>query len=244
MLADLPAPLSRVEERYEPTADDVKWVIRLAEKAGEKWPQLADEYESEAMVALAQAALSYDPETGVRFKTFAYRRITGCFQDVSRNWVSQGCGRTREGMPETVSIHAPGIYDRTIDHQLASEDHPIGWEEEYQDEVRGLARRLPKANQEAFTAYHAMGLSMKLVAERIGISESRVSQIIDGSHDELRDRFDGREVFMGTPRLGRAPISAAPVACNRRTCEECGNAISPIRNRCYRCHPAFRAATA
>lgn len=98
-------------------------------------------------------------------------------------------------LPRTVSIFTPvSLRDdapQTVLETLELRDNgqvPV----EDRDEVENLLARLPCYAAKAARLYFLEGLTMKLVARQLNISESRVSQILTAAKRKLRELFAAR----------------------------------------------------
>jgi hypothetical protein len=108
-------PLSRARrelvERYLPMANALSKPLR------EAWPNQRDEYLSAAHLGLVEAAESWSPRRGVKFATFARRRILGALKDCQREqlpWGYRYAHREAEPPPvPAVRTAAPDSLDRT-----------------------------------------------------------------------------------------------------------------------------------
>jgi RNA polymerase sigma factor (sigma-70 family) len=150
-------------------------------------PRLADEFRGEAFLALCTAARTFEPGHRVSFRTHASTRINGAMLDVCRGLSPRGYRRPRRDAgytPRVGSLEAikgvdefgQPVFLRNI---LTSDEDPVGWEAEYQDELVGLLRSLPSRYRTVFGLLygHAETAWMKAAARAVGLSESRVSQI-------------------------------------------------------------------
>lgn len=230
---------------YDVTAGDMDRARGIAAKFARKVPHMADEFESAAMLGLAEAVLRFDPERhGTRFWTYAHHRVQGAIRDVARD--SELLGYRRSWRARNPDEPVPGVVsaDRSFSidgnkpvrmaDTLPSGDGPVGWEAEYRDEVAGLARRLPTHCAPAFRAFFGPvgGTTMKAASQIAGVSESRVSQIIILSASVLSERFPSpEERFMsGTKRIpeeafahvnGLGTAGPRPEAAVEKTCPGC-----------------------
>ena len=84
----------RLALRYIPMAK------ALAKPLKRSWPMERDELDSAAMLALVQAAKSFDPSRNVKFATFARYRIWGAPRDVQRGLIAAGWRGDTENAPK------------------------------------------------------------------------------------------------------------------------------------------------
>lgn len=178
---------------------------RMARFAAMKVPHLADEFESAAMFALADAASRFEPERGLKFLSFATPRIRGEIQDVMRRQYMLTGARRMADRPSILSLDEEaegGEFAKDVRYRdlIASDDLPVGWELESEDEVRGLLRRGWKGRLLARVYLEADHGTLKLAGEAEGISESRVSQIRAQEFEDIRRGNPVRE--RGADRRG------------------------------------------
>jgi RNA polymerase sigma factor (sigma-70 family) len=148
--------------RYVPMARGI------ATRFGRKWPRLADEFESAAMMALVESASRYDESKNVKYSTYARRRITGAMSDVMRIAMSPA------RMHVASLVESQEVYGVVLN---ATPDPPVGHEAEHAEAIRDMARKLPKRHGAVFAMVHADGLIHADVARRIGLSVYRVDDV-------------------------------------------------------------------
>lgn len=199
---------------------------------------LVDEWESAALVGLAEAALSFDPDRGVRFWTHALPRVQGSIFDAARSLMPGGYRRSwlkrmrdaglEATIPQTESIDQVHELDdscRSFAELIPDTAGPIGWEYEWQDELEGLARKLPGTVGSAFRTYYGLAPTMKVTGRLLGYSESRISQCLRQAH----------EILIEAVQMGQ---SAMVFDTMLRRCA-CG---APLRDGvCRRCDPEAAA---
>lgn len=147
--------------------------------------------ECAALAGLCQAARNFDESRGVKFETYAQPRIVGAVKDGFRELLPKGFRRrTRDGGGLAIlSLDAVSEDGETRLDSLASCELPVGWELEALDEVEAVARRLPAQYGEAVRLFfgHCDTATMKQVGGAMGVTESRVSQILTKSAEMLRE---------------------------------------------------------
>lgn len=155
--------------------------------------RLHGELDGAVAEGLCRAALRFDPAIA-RWNTYWPIRVRGALKDELRKLNARGfgsgIGAVRNG--ETIRLGSladpiPGFdeYTRAIRIQdvLEGESGPVGWELEYEDEIRRLAGLAAgPENPECREALESLYLradrpTMKTAGRAAGISESRVSQI-------------------------------------------------------------------
>ena len=144
----------------------------------------AEDLEQEGFLALLGAVQAFDPTVGASFGQYARRRAEGAMQDaIRRAMVEDGWSRVgaRE-MPRWVSVDSA---------EARSLHAPPGEEAEVDfDSVRAILRRaLTPAEAQTIELRTVRGWKLSEVAERLGITEQRVSQIEGKARTKLRCRL-------------------------------------------------------
>jgi RNA polymerase sigma factor (sigma-70 family) len=178
----LTAEQQNLAARYVPLAHSLSASYRRA------WPNEWNEFESASMMALTEAAETYDPSRGVPFATFARIRIVGALRDVHRRLsrpltLPRGsavctCGDMKiaetSGRVLIQAVHQP-------DHAYVSADAFERW-----------MRKLPLRHAEVCRCLHADGLNQTETAQRMNLSQTRISTIRREAYAMLAGTF-GRE---------------------------------------------------
>lgn len=140
---------------------------------------LVDELVSAGLVGVVLAARNFDPSLGAKFvPTWVHFYVLRELHRARRLWNPRGYRARPEGRPETVELP----------HGLAAGDDPVGWELEYEDEVLGLAKTLPRRHAEAVRLFHlSAGATMAAVGRRMGILGPRVSVLLSEAAAMLRE---------------------------------------------------------
>lgn len=134
-----------------------------------------DELFSIAYMALCQAATSWRSDGGASFKTHAGQRIRGAIVDEARIRL----GRTGVEQPERIPLRAlssleqvdvAGLHAGAVDPSLE--------EVESRDFVDSLLAALPERERFCMTMYLYGELNQPELGELLGISASRVSQLL------------------------------------------------------------------
>jgi RNA polymerase sigma factor (sigma-70 family) len=164
---------------------------RLARRAAASFPPLADEFLGEARLALCVAAGSFDPSRGVKFGTYAKRRIAGAIQDVWRAAPLKGFRTGGHGDAPPVCSLCPDDEDhgRVL---LAGSAPPPDARAEADDEFDRLVRVLPPPYARVVRAVFAGVGNQTAVARDLGLSPTRVSTVIALALDRLRNPPDAR----------------------------------------------------
>jgi RNA polymerase sigma factor FliA len=170
---------------------------KIARPYAREYPRLASEFRSEGLLALCQAARTFEPDRGLKFSTHATNRIEGAMLDVLRG--TEPCGFRRRSrrdvkmVPRVVSL-STGIRFRgriagtdmsgasdglTVAHLAQADEDEVGWEADYQERLAALTRSLPPRHRAVLRMMYGRAdlATMRQVGRALGISESRVSQV-------------------------------------------------------------------
>ena len=135
----------------------------------------------------------YNKTRGATFKTFATRRVTGAFCDGLRNadWVPR-LVRARKETP-VVMQQGKILYNDNGDEKTKDDSLPRYIDRqldalERRDEVRHALRGLRKTERIILLLYYLDGKTMVQIGESLGLSESRVSQVMTATKAFLRAR--------------------------------------------------------
>jgi RNA polymerase sigma factor (sigma-70 family) len=168
-------------EKYLPMAK------ALAKPLKKNWPQEGEEFESAALLALVEAAQSYDESRNVKFATFARYRIWGALRDVQRGLVTAGWRSDMDNAP-TVSSLTYGSEEEGL--VLGSRpDRPVGEEFESVEFVEHWLRKLPTKHAAACLELFVNGCNQGEAAERLGCSKSRLSFLHKESIEILNEAW-------------------------------------------------------
>jgi RNA polymerase sigma factor for flagellar operon FliA len=195
------------QERHDLIVDHYQWAkfsARAFFLARCGIPDLVEDAESNGLVGLVKAADGFDPGRGASFKTYAGIRIRGAVLDGLRDhdYLSKQYRRqvkrsefefsrctleafvyTEDGRPLKNSGH---MVDKSIgDPREAYVAYEAG--EIIKKLLYGL--KDPKAIR-CIECYYFKDQSMKEIGSLIGVSESRVSQIVTKNLSILKKRFD------------------------------------------------------
>lgn len=225
--------------------EHIAFARRLAARIARTRPVWeAENIEAAALFGLVTAAASFDPTRGVHFTTHASHTIRGAVYDAARAMMPKGyrrpslTGRVVVGSLSAAASTGGSWSSRngrpaSIADTIASGEEPVGWEMEWHDEVEGLMKGVPARHRQFVRLYftHA-GLDLKAVAARMGVSESRASQVIK----EVGERLRGETVRQPRPDA-RAKLRAtldAMAACDgdtRRAAELLGLSHRAVYDR-------------
>jgi RNA polymerase sigma factor (sigma-70 family) len=171
----------RLAEKYVPMARKLCKYMKMS------WPQQAEEFEGEAMLALVEAAQSYDPSRNVNFGTFARYRVWGALRDTLRRMAPSGFLKDQEGAPSFFSMTDEAERIGTV--LFATDDPPVGHELEEAEALEILIRNLPGAIAEVCRLMYLDGMKQTTVAETRGVSKSRVSYLHQQALKTLRSEI-------------------------------------------------------
>jgi RNA polymerase sigma factor FliA len=183
------------------TAADVADARKLARKFVSRYPvvrHIRDDLEGAAFEGLAQAARSYDPKSGVMFRTFAAHRIYGAMQDYVRTIDAVGRDMRRaakEGRPDAIALtEIRTVAGERGDNLLKLV--PSHGDQEHSARRACLRKSLNRAMAEftpkekfVLRGLWVRELTLREVGEEMGVSEARVCQIHTKLLDRLRDRL-------------------------------------------------------
>ena len=144
---------------------------------------------SAGMVGLMVASRSYDASRGAEFKTYAYHRIRGAILDELRRLDflprSQREKARADGREAPAMVAIPT--DEDGQESLAAGELEPGCEtEDLRDLLLREVDRLPEKMRIVMTLYYQEGLRMREIGDRLGLTESRVSQIHSNAVSRLR----------------------------------------------------------
>jgi RNA polymerase sigma factor for flagellar operon FliA len=141
-----------------------------------------DELLSAAQLGLVKAALRFNPDRGASFKTYALVRMYGAVIDELREAspLSRAAWKKYLAGDESVCRHYLDIDSHPeLEAELsigASQDQPLTVDFE-QSALRQLLRTLPAREEKLLLLYYRDNLTMRAIGDRIGVNESRVSQL-------------------------------------------------------------------
>ncbi len=143
-----------------------------AKKRG--WPkQLSDGIDQAALVGLWDAAQKYDLSLGQSFRGYAYARICGQVSDFLREqgWICPRSGRRPE----------------EIDHSFRNK-HDCAIETFEQNEFcRALIESIQNTRiRTCLNLYYIEGMKMHTIASAMGLSESRICQLVKAGIEQLK----------------------------------------------------------
>ena len=124
-------------------------------------------------VALVEAARRFDPSHGVPFAGFAFRRVKGAMQDAS-----SGRSGARGARPEAETPFDPDVLGEVVcDLRAARPDGHL--------DLHAALGRL-RCRLRTIVVQHACGVPHQRIARDLGVTESRVSQLLSVARQRLR----------------------------------------------------------
>lgn len=157
---------------------------KLAYQKKKNLPKFVDieDLKSAAYLGLVEAASRFDHKKGVAFSTFAYPRIFGAIHDYLREqaWFK--------------NINKPVL---SLDSLVLDEKDyclkdiiPSKAEHNVDECLEFFAINLDDQAKNVFNYYYIEDYSMKEVGEKIGLSESRISQLIKNYKQTIKKRWN------------------------------------------------------
>lgn len=153
----------------------VKWIALRYARAIPNWVPLEDLIQ-EGIIGLIHAADTFDPAKDVPFRAYAIIHIRYDIVDYLRR-------SYRMSRPVYVS---GAIEEKAPDELLLASEH--------QEIIELAARRLPAKYRTVVLLYHFEGLNLKDVGQRLGVTESWISQILAKAHNLMRPMLRQRGI--------------------------------------------------
>ncbi len=152
-----------------------------------------DELHSAGMVGLLAASRAYDPSQGASFKTYAYHRIRGAILDELRRMdflprsFREKVQKRGEEAPSIVPLPLDQDGQGTLTSESEVENHCE--REEMLEILRAAMDQLPDKMRMVMGLYYGKQLKMREIGDRLGLTESRVSQIHANAVARLRHKL-------------------------------------------------------
>lgn len=156
--------------------------------------------EQVARLALWEATFNWDPARNGHFGKASLMRVRGAMKDYLRT-CKPGFNRRKKTVPAHFSIDVQGtnFKDTLSDNRQSIEDHlvdnrelPDGWDSELNERSALLIR-----------LHYLEEIPMKQVGRRLGIHESRVSQLADKARERLRESLQNHS-WLSAPKPKRS----------------------------------------
>ncbi len=164
-----------------------------------------EEVFSLSLMALCEAAQSFKTDSGLKFATFAGFRIGGELKDWIRDKSLRGYGYKDTSAPKLQSCYELAHSQHRADENwdgaawddrttsVESRDPPVGAALEESEEFDRLAKPARAQPRLVGRMIYVDGLSQGAVAEKLGISKSRVSYL----HEELLNDIRHELTYQG-----------------------------------------------
>lgn len=170
-------------EQYVPLAN------KLAYQKKRSLPAFVDveELVSAAYLGLVEAANRFDPVKGIAFSTFAFPRISGAINDHLRSqWRA-----SRANAQPLVSLDQSAGDATALRDTIEARPEKADRVEELFDEI---VSNCDDDAKNVLRLYYIEETPMKEVGRRMGVSESRISQLIKGYKTSIRSRYEAAEL--------------------------------------------------
>jgi RNA polymerase sigma factor (sigma-70 family) len=140
----------------------VEWATKIANKFSRDYPHLRDDCRSEALNALVEAALRFEPERGVPFPAYARWRIKGALCDLKPR-------------PQNHLLGKGYTYRLDDDHDVAENDDAGKEIIDALDEFERLLRYFPRESRPLLRMI-GEGLSIAAASRLLGIGRQTCSR--------------------------------------------------------------------
>jgi RNA polymerase sigma factor for flagellar operon FliA len=169
-------------------------VRQIAASVARRLPSHVDRDELVSLGALgwAEARVRFDAGRGVPFAGFAAMRIRGAILDGLRaaDTLSRGDRKRAKADSEPT---APRIVssDEEVDAAVAEQDDAsdILQREEMMEELREALDKLPQRDRYILSRHFFDDVPMRAIGLELGVTESRISQIVSAAMGRLRHHF-------------------------------------------------------
>lgn len=183
------------DKRRDLAAKYVPLALSIARKFSVNWSWMKDEMESAALVALVEAARTFDPDRNVKFSTFLRKRLFGALLDTRRQ-MCQSFARVEAadsddeefGWLKTKplsNLRPEEVIDyegRLVDPSSMREDGPLY---EVHDFLRTEFRILPSRHREVMDGLYLRHQSYEELSVSLNCSKSRLIAVHRESIDLL-----------------------------------------------------------
>lgn len=207
-------------------------IRRIARKMRRRLPrgvELSDLI-SDGFIGLNRAARRFDPSRGTPFSLFACRCIKGAMLDGlrQRDWLPRQIRTGKSPPPVVRSLSLELIYQPMFEHR-------VQWRASIDDLLRPLSQRARLIVQ----LYHFEKMNMPQIAEVLGVTISRVSQLHRRSLKAIRERLTS-----ASTHCAAHPPAHRPLPGGRRSRPSPPEAAPPAESSSSRKASEARAAPA
>jgi RNA polymerase sigma factor (sigma-70 family) len=178
------ARLPLTAEQQQLVNDNLALARHVARPFRLRWRQQADDITSAAVLGLCEAAASFDPSRGLKFVTFAHRRIRGAVIDHLRSLVPPPFARTPDLAPTILPLLSE-TEDVAVRLIGAEPPEPPGQALEESDDAERLLRRLPPRQQQVLRRLVFDAQNHTAVAAALGLTVQGVSARIRKARELL-----------------------------------------------------------
>lgn len=166
----------------------------LAKPVKLRWTQHLDDIDSAANIALVEAAQAYNPRLGIKFATFARRRITGALADIQRYLYNKAYPRRLPNEPRSFHF-VPGEEERSL-LMLTTPDPAVGSDVEAAEEVEHWLADLSPRHAAACRELFLRDRTQEEAARSLGCVKSRVCTLRAEALELLRGSAPVREAAL------------------------------------------------
>lgn len=171
--------------------DLIGYVVKKFVRSGDSRP--ANDLESDAQLGLIDAASKFTPTGGASFRTYATKRIMGAVMDGNRSYFGRHVEKPSSFLRTCTSLDASidvneGTTSSLVEmlpDGLPSQEEIVVNNDTYASLHKAIAV-LPDRDKRIITAYYFEGRPMKEIGNDLGVSESRISQIVTRTLKKLR----------------------------------------------------------
>lgn len=185
---------NRLVERYWPL------VTYVAGRVAASLPASVDrgDLTSEGTIGLMDAITKYEADRGIRFESYAVRRIRGAMVDSLRaaDWAPRSVRTLQRDTEHVVQAQVSVGHLFELERMAPWDDTPCGGgtDPTADDDVRALLATLisdlPERDAVVISLYYFEELSFVEVGQVLSVTESRVSQLHSRATRTLRAKFD------------------------------------------------------
>jgi len=213
IMVDALAAYSKVNRQIQETLvkNHALLVKRIAHHLLGRLPQSVqlDDLIQAGMLGLLEATRHYDSTKGASFETYAGIRIRGYMLDeIRRNdWVPRSVYRNSRMISEAVrdlehclgreakdvyGFDDLGVTDDSLygeEGKNSDEPHLNAFRNDLMNHLSEVIKSLPKKEQLVLSLYYEHDLNLKEIGEVLGVSESRISQILSQATHRVKSRL-------------------------------------------------------